>query len=327
MLKKANNIINSKCSCGVGLTWKKIPHVILNPCNHILHKICINNIHKCPLCHTNINLIESIEDLQKKSMNNNHSYQKFVDMVCVSNFDHYSKINNDLLVPNIINLIGIMSKTPFLSGYTDGIRACKELLCIMNAKIMVNGLENITKQPKVYISTHTSYIDFIVIIYILKCGFLSSSLIKESWYGRLIMNIIPLLLIKRGKKRSNTVEKIKKYVDRYGSICLFPEGMITHPDTIAKFRTGAFYVGHPIVPIVIKYNPVIYDIDYHTFLKKISSCDQITITVNILPQELPNMTKLPPFSTKRIEEIRQKMAKVGNLALSNVSNKDICDSN
>ena len=74
------------------------------------------------------------------------------------------------------------------------------------------------------------------------------------------MDIVPLLIIKRGKN-ANTVKKMKNYVRKHGSICLFPEGIITHPDTIIQFRTGAFNIGEPILPVVIKYNPAIFDDD------------------------------------------------------------------
>jgi 1-acyl-sn-glycerol-3-phosphate acyltransferase len=112
---------------------------------------------------------------------------------------------------------------------------------------------------------------------------------------------------------------MKRYVKKHGSICLFPEGMISHPDTIIRFRTGAFYVGYPVQPIIIKYEPVIYDNDMDTMIKKLLSSDNLTITLHILPQQLP------PFDDKKIEDIRELMGKTGNIALSRVSNKDMND--
>ncbi|AYV76492.1 MAG: lysophospholipid acyltransferase [Terrestrivirus sp.] len=353
-----SKIINSCCSCGKNLLLKKLPHILLEPCDHIMHKKCYLGKKICPICNNKIKSIKTLDEVKELSKNNSIYYQKYIDMVSISNFDDMFSVNKELMVPNMIDFLGILSSVPFLSGYDDGQKAAHELLCLMNAKVIVNGMDNIKKgKPVVYISTHTTYLDFVVLFYILRCGFLSSTFIKETWYGRMILNIIPLLLIKRAKKPKisssnksvdtnntdntnntnntndthsssssssstsslSTVEQMKRYVKKHGSICLFPEGMISHPDTIVRFRTGAFYVGYPVQPIVIKYEPVIYDNDIDTMIKKLLSSDNLTITLHILPQQLP------PFDDKKIENIRELMGKTGNIALSRVSNKDIND--
>jgi len=312
-----DKIINSTCACSISLSEYDWPQIMLEPCEHILHKKCYeSNKRLCPICKHKIEKCNTFDNIKKEAKNNMLSYQKYVDMISVSNFNNLSESN--ISISGIIDFIGILSKLPFMAGYTDGRNGSGEILNLMNAHLIVHGTENIIKTPKVYISTHTTFIDFIVIIYILKCGFLSSSYIKKSWYGRLITNIIPLLLLNRGKK-SNTVDRMKKYIKNHGSICLFPEGMITHPDTITRFRTGAFYVGYPVVPVVITYNPPIYDSDINTFIKKMTSSSNLTITMKILPPEMP------PFDNTHIENIRCKMAEAGNLAISRVSNKDLSD--
>lgn len=326
-INKTNKDINSRCVCGKGLTWLNDPKIMVEPCEHIFHIDCIKKYTKCPLCNIKITKTNTLEELKTviKNMKNNDKnkrkyYQKYVDVVSVSDFSYLSRINDKLLVPNMIDFLGLLTSVPFLSGYEDGKRGSHELLCLMNAKIVTSGLDRINHSiPRVYISNHTSYLDFVVLFNLLKSGFLSSSSIKESWYGRLIMDIVPLLLLERSDKSSNTVDKMKQYVKKYGSICLFPEGMISHPDTITRFRTGAFHIGYPIYPIVITYNNVIYDNDPSIMVKKILSCEQITINVDVLPIEQP------PFTSERIEDIRKKMAKTGNMALSRVSNRDIVD--
>ena len=72
-------------------------------------------------------------------------------------------------MPNIINVIGLLTLVPFLSGYDDGKYACGEILKMINAKLTVTGLEHVDEfEPRIYIANHSSYVDFAVIFYILK---------------------------------------------------------------------------------------------------------------------------------------------------------------
>lgn len=326
-------IINSRCFCNKGLIWIKSDFITLIGCDHILHKKCYdefvekkvkNNNTNCPICNSKIKSVKTFEQIKKLSTSSNIEvnksyYQRYIDTISISNFDNYSKVNKDVMATNIIDFMGLLSSVPFIKGREKAKKMCDELLCLLNAKVVVNGMQNINNnKPHVLIANHTTYLDFLVIFYLFQCGFLSSSYIKETWYGRLILDMVPLMIIERGKD-FNTVEGMKKYVEKYGSICLFPEGMITHPDTLIQFRTGAFNIGYPINPVVIRYEPVIYDNDMNIFVQKLLSSKDITIYVDVLPEQTP------PFSDKKIERIRTLMAKTGNFALSRVSNKDIKD--
>lgn len=322
-----NKPLNSKCICGSALIWKKYNQIMLEPCEHLIHCKCFNmqkDQMKCPICKINITGYNTLKGLQCmiksksfKKNNMNIFYQKYIDMISMSNFDDLYDGKRNMF--NMIDLVGIASIFPFLSGHNDGKNSCKEVFSLMNSKFIVKGMENIDRNSrKVFIVNHTTYLDFLVVFYLFKCGFLASSIIKDSWIGRQLMNIIPLLIIERGKD-VNTVEKMKQYVKKNGSICLFPEGMITHPDTIIRFRTGAFHTGFPINPIVLRYDPIVYDTDMNKLVEKISSQPNVTIYVDILP------TEYPPFDTIKIEKVREKMGKAGNIALSRVSNRDIKD--
>ena len=150
-------------------------------------------------------------------------------------------------------------------------------------------------------------------------GFLSSSVIYDNIISKQLVDVVPLLIIDRGAGKSNTVEKMKKYVEKTGSICLFPEGMITHPDTIIKFRTGAFNVGYPVYPIVLKYKNVVADMFADSFIMKIISNQKETIEMHILDPFYP------PFDENKIELVRCAMAERGKMVLSRVSNRDIVE--
>ena len=152
--------------------------------------------------------------------------------------------------------------------------------------------------------------------YVLKCGFLSSVEINLTQIGRQLTQIVPLVLIDRGIK-SSTVDKMKEYVENEGSLCVFPEGMQTHPKTIINFRTGAFNVEHQVYAVVIEYDLPVADMVVKDFILKIMSEQNINIKVKILGPYLP------PFNEKDIENIRIDMADAGHMFLSRVSNRDL----
>lgn len=323
MINENNYIINSKCICNKGLGWSKKIQIILEPCNHIFHNKCFSKqvTNSCPICGIMIEGINTkdglINELTKK--HKKKTYQKYVDMVSVSNFDDMGDEKRNLL--NMIELICIIGKVPFASGFNDGHKVCVDLLSLLGTKLLVSGMENIPKKGgRIYIANHTSYLDMAILFYLFKSSFLASSVIKDTWIGNQLKKIVPLLIIERGKN-INTVEKIKNHVQKYGSICLFPEGMITHPDTIIRFRTGAFNTGYPVCPVVIKYGKILYDTNITNFIKKLTTEPNIKINVYILPQVFP------PFSDEKIEQVRNDMAKIGNMALSRVSNRDLKDKN
>lgn len=319
----SKKILNAICYCKKSLISKPVELLMAQPCEHIFHKSCYLNdkLKTCPLCSADITHVFTSRQLKKylKTHNDFSMYQKYADMVSMKNFDNFYNRPHGGKVMNVIDGVGIAAGFPFYSGVSDGMKICKDILCLMNSKLIVKGLKNIdTTKPRVYIANHTTYFDFVVIFYLLKCGFLSSATIKETWIGRQLMNIIKLLIIERGKS-ANTVDRMREYVKETGSICLFPEGMITHPDTIIRFRTGAFHIGYPIYPIVLRFDPIVYDNDIGKFMGKLITQPDLKIYVDILPVENP------PFTPERIEEIRYSMAKTGNFAISRVSNKDVKD--
>jgi 1-acyl-sn-glycerol-3-phosphate acyltransferase len=188
-----------------------------------------------------------------------------------------------------------------------------------NIEIKVRGLNKIKPGPKVFIANHTSHLDFFTIFYVLGPGFLASSVVKDNIVSNQLTNILPLLIIDRGKKGGNTVDKMRKYVETHESICLFPEGMMTHPDTIIRFRTGAFNVGYPVYPVVLKYTNVVGDMSTPNFILKIASRQHEIIEMHILGPFLP------PFDENKIELVRHAMANRGKMVLSRVSNRDIIE--
>ena len=313
-----DKIINSRCICNQGLGWVNDNLVMLDPCEHIFHSKCIN-FTKCPICNSEIENVYNEKQLKKRISGNSKFYQKYVDMICMKNTNRLCKKNFAQFTSNLPAIMDIISRMPFCRGFDDGYELCESVFSLAKIKLTVIGKNNIIpKKNMVIIANHTSIMDFMVMFYVFKCGFLASSSVKDTWLGKLVADIIPILFIDRGKD-VNTVDRMKTYVRNTGSLCIFPEGFIVHPETLAIFRTGSFHINEPILPVLIDYKPHVLDSSISDFLQKLASQNIINITVNILQPEFP------PFEDDKIESIRRKMAKKGNKALSRVSNRDVID--
>ncbi len=317
-----DKIINSRCICGKHLSKYRDNLIVILPCQHLIHKVCTNYLAdlKCPYCHKHIkNILTDSEvlDIVKKS-NHPMYYQMYVDMAAVGNMADTGSINWFILLCRFPGLFDNFFETYMARNTNDVNFMISELLDICNFKIIIKNKHKILKGRKAIISNHVNSIDPLPIYHIFKCGFVSSAMIKDNWYGNKLSKLVPIVIIERNKS-TDTTEKIKSYIRKNGDICIFPEGMTTHPKTIARFRTGAFYLGVPVQPIVISYKPNIYDWDFKSFMMKLYSQKKITITVKVLDPIYP------PFNYNIIENIRQRMGKVGDMALSRVSNRDIVD--
>lgn len=320
--------INSRCLCNKGLSWIPDELYFLNDCEHIIHKTCflkLNNRRECPLCKTKITRLYTLKDLERKVKESEGEikkeyYQKYIDVLSLSNMNDYGDKSVSLLLMKIPLFASIFLKLPFLNGFDDGHKTCENFLRVCNFKIILRGKSNLSKLPKVLIFNHTSQVDFLIAFYLFKCGFVASKIIADTLIGSKLQNIIPLVLINRGSGQ-NTVEKIKEYIDKNKrDVAIYPEGIMTNPNTIIKFRSGSFHTGYPVQPVVITYEPNILSCDDMEALYKLMSQKKETkINVSILPLENT------PFDENKIEKVRAKMAKVGNLSLSRVSNRDIKD--
>jgi 1-acyl-sn-glycerol-3-phosphate acyltransferase len=312
--------INSVCYCNNPLGYIKDKIIMLEPCEHIIHTKCYMNsdIHKCNICNTKVKQIFTTEILEKLKDNPKY-YQKYVDILSIQDFSDKSvpSYNNKFMksLPKIMNII---SKVPFSYGIDGAHSVTTSFLSMLNCKLVVKGIENIKDTKKVIISNHVSPFDMLPYFYIFKCATLASSIVNQSPLGRKFSSLYPIVFVDRGHQ-SKTVQKMKNMIDKIGSLLLFPEGMCTNPNTVTKFRSGAFHIGYPVCPSIITYTPLIYDSDNFELIKKMFSHNEITITINILPMEYP------PFTPEKIENIRNKMAIAGNMALSRVTNRDIKD--
>ncbi len=309
---KINKNLNMICGCGIALNSKKIKLVMVLPCEHIYHYKCIKNENKCKICNCYINNYFFMNNKLTTELD----LQRYSDMLSVSNFCDMSDYSSINVLDNIINLLKIIGKIPFIEDIEDARQEINEFLSLNNTSIYIRGLDKIQKHNKVFIANHTSYLDFLLIMKFIDTYFLSSKFLVQNIIGRQFVKKVPIMIIDRDKS-DNTVEQMKKFIKKHGSICIFPEGAISHPETIIKFRTGAFHIGCPIYAIVIRYENIKSDFSISKFLFK--SCDRadVKIYLDVLGPYYP------PFTDIDIEKIRIDMAITGKMLLSRVSNKDM----
>lgn len=320
-----NKVINTVCHCKTALQWKRLDVVMLNPCEHLIHLNCFEALHNdndksksdkstksCPICNIPINSITKLNDYK----NDPKLFQKCVDILSMTNIDNMMEISYDNALFNIPEIVLTAVQTRLYSGFDEGHKIVKNVLKNANVKIKVSGLEKIQNGPKVFIANHTCHLDFLSIFYVLKTGFAATALVKDNPFTKKILDIVPTHLIEIGKS-TNAVANMKKYVEKYGSICLFPEGMFSHPATISRFRTGAFHIGYPVYAIVLKYKNYMADTSILDFVLKTHSEHSECIDFIILGPFYP------PFDDEKIELIRFAMAEYGNLLIARTSNRDV----
>jgi hypothetical protein len=316
-----NKVLNSRCYCEVGLPWKKDDVVMAYPCEHMFHSICYDKIKGnvcqacCPLCN---------EPIKKKltMFDDDIHHQRFADMLSMTYYNDMAKTSPAMFLDSIFDLVTMLTRLTIATSRKTGKDVCERIFALNNLTMKVYGLDKIKlEKNKVYICNHVSHLELVVIYYLLGTGFLASNIAGQSKIVEHVRQVIPLLTFERGdtNKKFNVVEEMRKFVDEKGSICLFPEGLMKHPDVLVRFRTGAFHVGIPVYAIIIRHNDVIADGYINGFLYKIGGKRDISIEVHILGPYYP------PFTDSDIEKIRLDMARAGNMILSRVSNRDMID--
>lgn len=305
--------LNSICFCGKYLSETEEELLMLFPCEHIIHSSCLNKRY-CILCKTNIDKSMRFSEINYlvKRENRMDLYQNLIDLITVKNSEKCDI--NFLVIPKRITDI-----SHYILNIRDGESSeiiFQNLLQNLNIRIHKKGLDKLTSNKKIFICNHSCYIDPLIIYIIFKCGFLAGSFVRNISLIKKIVKLLPILYIQRGDKK-NTVSKIKEFIENIGNICLFPEGLVTHYNTLAQFRTGAFNAGYEVQPLIIKYSPNVHHTDYKKFILRLLSQERIDVELEVLDPYNP------PFNKESIAEIRDKMAMRGDLAKSRISNRDI----
>ena len=231
---------------------------------------------------------------------------------CVDYLFNFTNIKINVIDNTVNNPIVYTSHT---CSSSNGINSSSSSNDIISSGKYITWKNQIDKNnKKILIVNHSHYLDSIILYYLFRTGFVASEFINKLDLGRLIVQKCKLLIFKRGVD-TNMVNKIKEYLEEKRNIVIYPEGSMGSNETIRKFRTGAFYADAHICPIIIKYNPFVWDDDYKTFILKLISQKEIVVDIHV------NDLHAPPFSTEQIQKIRQEMITTGNMKGSRVSNR------
>ncbi|KAI5189471.1 glycerol-3-phosphate O-acyltransferase 3/4 [Nematocida minor] len=141
---------------------------------------------------------------------------------------------------------------------------CKGLLWAMGIKVKHHGMKNKPKVPHVYVSNHTTYMDYLV----LSSHKFSHSVIAQRQGGfmsMLLKLVSGSVQFERNLKanRKEVKEEIKELTQKV-SIIVFPEGTCVNNEYTVMFQKGAFDLGVTVYPAAIKYNKKIGDPYWNT---------------------------------------------------------------
>jgi len=136
---------------------------------------------------------------------------------------------------------------------------CNHVIKITKTKTVVKGLENIPKQPCVFVCNHQAIFDVFLLISNIEIitGFIAKKEIKSYpligfWIGAIHSVFMDRTNVREGMKAIN--EGALNVKNGY-SIILFPEGTRSLKSEIAKFKKGsmklALKANSPVVPITI----------------------------------------------------------------------------
>lgn len=312
-----SKILNIYCSCDKYLIDSSDEIVSLYPCEHLIHLNCIPKQKYCTHCNTKIIKIIKLNDYKS---NINYTQQS-IDIFSVTK----QRISNNKIdifnaILRIPEMTSIATKLCLSKTKMDYKKTLESIFLMTNVTIKVNGLNKIqNSEKKVFISNHVAHLDPLFLYYVLECGFLSSE--KTKPIISFFYKEIPVIYVKRGHKQ-NLVKLMKEFVDKYGSICIFPEGTISKLGVIYRFKSGAFNIGYPIYPVVLKYNNM-------NFMPETSDIIKLFLHFGSVKNSIIEITFLdpvyPPFDKKTSEQIRNNMANSGNFLLSRIMANNIKD--
>lgn len=140
----------------------------------------------------------------------------------------------------------------------------KFVMIILNCHITHKGEKKNRSEPHVYVSNHTSFVDYLI----LSSYKFSHACVSEGHSG-LFGFILQHILSKNGsigfkrsdrQDRTQVLAKIKEHIhNKKAPMLIFPEGTCVNNESTVLFQKGAFDLGALICPVGIRYKKELID--------------------------------------------------------------------
>ena len=194
---------------------------------------------------------------------------------------------------------------------------CQSIFNACHLKLNIYGFK-ITDIPIIYVSNHNSYIDSVILKYLLPHIYTiaKDDVDKDFFLSNILKHILKIwnvILYKRGNKKSGKkVRKLmKKHINKGNSILVYPEGKAIAIGGPSSFCPGSFEVAYNnnflIQPITIKYSTDItwgiknkYSKKYHiNMMRNVRECQKQINNVHITFHPIVNPTKFKTADNMR----------------------------
>ncbi|KAM0680828.1 hypothetical protein GINT2_001102 [Glugoides intestinalis] len=133
----------------------------------------------------------------------------------------------------------------------------KLIMLVINCKTVNTGTKKMHDEPHVYVSNHTSFIDYLVMSsYKFSHASISEGNNGLGFFLTHILSKNGSIWFKRSDRRdrNQVLKKIKEHTKRKMSpMIIFPEGTCVNNESIVLFQKGAFELDALICPVGIKY--------------------------------------------------------------------------
>jgi len=169
----------------------------------------------------------------------------------------------------ILALIGVFSKARRESCTLYQIRhALRLVLWVSGIKSHVLGLENIPKEPVLFISNHRSYLDMIISYPSVqgRLGFVAKQEFKKAFTMGIWMHFAGCFFLNRKNPRAGyqTILDATEAVKSGRPMWICPEGTRNHGEGLLPFKDGSFKIadktGCPIIPVAIVNSDASYEL-------------------------------------------------------------------
>lgn len=163
----------------------------------------------------------------------------------------------------------LLSKNEFLKRLLFRLY-CRAFLVSWGAQIKRHGVKEVLKSPHLFVSNHSSFIDFLVV----SADSYPHATVAQRHNGLIgffqkhILSLNGSLLFERGQKEDRAIisRQMRSHVSKphNSSLLIFPEGTCVANEHTVLFHKGAFDMDCIVAPIAIKYDKSYGDAFWHT---------------------------------------------------------------